>query len=234
MLALTNVKAGYGQAPVVHDVTLEVRAGEMVSLIGANGAGKSTILKTIMGAVRPLSGQVQFLDEDITGRPTPDIVRRGIVYVPEGKLVFEPLTVEENLRLGAYLVNDKQVVQERLEQAYALFPRLAERRNQRAGTLSGGERTMLAIARGLMSGPRLLMLDEPSLGLMPKLVTEMFATIAALKKTGLAILLVEQRAREALELADRGYVLRTGRIVASGSAAELLSGEVLVQAFLGR
>ncbi|MFO7311929.1 MAG: ABC transporter ATP-binding protein [Bacillota bacterium] len=234
MLALTNVKAGYGQVPVVHDVTLEVRAGEMVSLIGANGAGKSTILKTIMGAVRPLSGQVHFLDEDITGRPTPDIVRRGIVYVPEGKLVFEPLTVEENLRLGAYLVNDKQVVQERLERAYALFPRLAERRNQRAGTLSGGERTMLAIARGLMSGPRLLMLDEPSLGLMPKLVTEMFATIAALKKTGLAILLVEQRAREALELADRGYVLRTGRIVASGSAAELLSGEVLVQAFLGR
>ncbi|HEY8496620.1 MAG TPA: ABC transporter ATP-binding protein [Limnochordales bacterium] len=234
MLALSNVKAGYGHVPVVHDVTLEVRAGEMVSLIGANGAGKSTILKTIMGAVRPLSGQIRFLGEKITGRPTPDIVRRGIVYVPEGKLVFEPLTVEENLRLGAYLVNDKQVVQERLEQAYGLFPRLAERRNQRAGTLSGGERTMLAIARGLMSGPRLLMLDEPSLGLMPKLVTELFATIAALKQTGLAILLVEQRAREALELADRGYVLRTGRIVASGSAAELLSGEVLVQAFLGR
>ena len=234
MLALLNVKAGYGHVPVVRDVTLEVRAGEMVSLIGANGAGKSTILKTIMGAVRPLSGQIRFLGEKITGRPTPDIVRRGIVYVPEGKLVFEPLTVEENLRLGAYLVNDKQVVQERLEQAYGLFPRLAERRNQRAGTLSGGERTMLAIARGLMSGPRLLMLDEPSLGLMPKLVTELFATIAALKQTGLAILLVEQRAREALELADRGYVLRTGRIVASGSAAELLSGEVLVQAFLGR
>lgn len=234
MLTLSGVKAGYGPVPVVHDVTLEVRAGEMVSLIGANGAGKSTILKAIMGTVDRLGGRIRFLDEDITACRTPDIVRRGIVYVPEGKLVFEPLTVEENLRLGAYLVTDPAVIEKRLEQAYTLFPRLRERRHQKAGTMSGGERTMLAIARGLMTGPRLLMLDEPSLGLMPKLVSEMFATIAALKETGLALLLVEQRAREALALADRGYVLRTGRIVAAGTADELLAGDTLVQAFLGR
>jgi len=234
MLAVSDLKAGYGSVAVVHDVTLEVRPGEMVSLIGANGAGKSTILKAIMGTVARLGGRIRFLGEDITHRRTPEVVRRGIVYVPEGKLVFEPLTVEENLRLGAYLADDPRVVEERLEQAYGLFPRLKERRRQKSGTLSGGERTMLAIARGLMAGPKLLMLDEPSLGLMPKLVSEMFATIAALKETGLAILLVEQRAREALALADRGYVLRTGRIVASGPARELLAGETLVQAFLGR
>ena len=234
MLAVSDLKAGYGSVAVVHDVTLEVRPGEMVSLIGANGAGKSTILKAIMGTVARLGGRIRFLGEDITHRRTPEVVRRGVVYVPEGKLVFEPLTVEENLRLGAYLADDPRVVEERLEQAYGLFPRLKERRRQKSGTLSGGERTMLAIARGLMAGPKLLMLDEPSLGLMPKLVSEMFATIAALKETGLAILLVEQRAREALALADRGYVLRTGRIVASGPARELLAGETLVQAFLGR
>lgn len=234
MLTLSDIHVGYGQVPVVHGVSLEVRAGEMVSLLGANGAGKSTILKAIMGTAPAMSGTIRFQGQDITRSKTPDIVRRGIVYVPEGKLVFGPMTVDENLRLGAYLVDDKEEVERRLDDAYTMFPRLRERRTQKAGTMSGGERTMLAIARGMMSGPRLLMLDEPSLGLMPKLVTEMFGAIAALKHTGLAILLVEQRAREALELADRGYVLRTGRVVASGTSRELLTGDTLLQAFLGR
>ncbi|MBO8142795.1 MAG: ABC transporter ATP-binding protein [Firmicutes bacterium] len=232
MLQVADLKAGYGQAPVVRGVSLEVNAGELVCLLGANGAGKSTVLKSIMGTVKPVSGRVRFLGEDITGRPTPEIVGRGIVYVPEGKLVFAPLSVEENLRLGAYLVRDEETVRSRMEQAYELFPRLWERRGQRAGTLSGGEQTMLALARGLMAGPRLLLLDEPSLGLMPKLVGELFETVARLKETGLAVLLVEQRARQALALADRGYVLRTGRIVAAGTREELLSGDTLRQAFL--
>jgi branched-chain amino acid transport system ATP-binding protein len=202
-------------------------------VVGANGAGKSTLLKTITGALHPSKGLIQFNNEEISQRSTADIVRRGITYVPEARLIFGPLTVEENLELGAYILNDPEEVKRNLEEVYRLFPRLAERRLQQGGTLSGGEQQMLAIGRGLMSNPKLLMLDEPSLGLMPKLVDEMLEAVAKLKESGKTILLVEQKVRESLELADRGYVLQTGRTIQTGTGKELLNTDVIQKAFLG-
>jgi branched-chain amino acid transport system ATP-binding protein len=202
-------------------------------VVGANGAGKSTLLKTIAGALHPSQGSIQFVNQEISRLSTADIVRKGITYVPEARLIFGPLTVEENLELGAYILDDAEEVKKNLEYVYRLFPRLAERSLQQGGTLSGGEQQMLAIGRGLMSNPKLLMLDEPSLGLMPKLVDEMLEAVAKLKESGKTILLVEQNVRESLELSDRGYVLQTGRTIHQGTGKELLNAEIIKKAFLG-
>jgi len=233
MLKVSEIEVRYSGVPVIHNVSLEVNQGELVSVVGANGAGKSTLLKTITGALHPTRGSIQLDNEEISQLSTADIVRRGITYIPEARLIFGPLTVAENLELGAYILNDVEEVKRNLEEVYHLFPRLAERRLQQGGTLSGGEQQMLAIGRGLMSGPKLLMLDEPSLGLMPKLVDEMLEAVAKLKQAGKTILLVEQKVRESLELADRGYVLQTGRTIQQGTGKELLNTEVIQKAFLG-
>jgi len=233
MLRVSEIEVRYSGVPVIHNVSLEVNQGELVSVVGANGSGKSTLLKTITGALHPSKGSIQFGKEEITHLSTADVVRRGITYVPEARLIFGPLTVEENLELGAYILNDAKEMKKNLEEVYQLFPRLAERHLQQGGTLSGGEQQMLAIGRGLMSNPKLLMLDEPSLGLMPKLVDEMLEAVAKLKQAGKTILLVEQKVRESLELSDRGYVLQTGRTIQQGTGKELLNTEVIKKAFLG-
>jgi len=233
MLKVSEIEVRYSGVPIIHNVSLEVHEGELVSVVGANGAGKSTLLKTIAGALHPSRGSVQFEDQDISRLSTAGIVQRGITYVPEARLIFGPLTVQENLEIGAYILNDEEEMKKNLEEVYHLFPRLAERRLQLGGTLSGGEQQMLAIGRGLMSNPKLLMLDEPSLGLMPKLVDEMLEAVAKLKGTGKTILLVEQKVREALDLSDRGYILQTGRTIHQGTGKELLNSETIKKAFLG-
>ncbi len=233
MLRVSEIEVRYSGFPVIHNVSLEVNHGELVSVVGANGAGKSTLLKTVAGALHPSRGSIRFEDQEISRLSTADIVRKGITYVPEARLIFGPLTVEENLELGAYVINDIEEVKKNLEYIYHLFPRLAERSLQQGGTLSGGEQQMLAIGRGLMSNPKLLMLDEPSLGLMPKLVDEMLEAVAKLKESGKTILLVEQKVREALELSDRGYVLQTGRTIQEGTGKDLLDTETIQKAFLG-
>ncbi len=233
MLKVSEIEVCYSGVPVIHNVSLEVNRGELVSVVGSNGAGKSTLLKTITGSLHPSRGSIQFNDEEISKLSTADIVRRGMTYVPEARLIFGPLTVEENLELGGYILHDAGVLKKNLEEVYHLFPRLAERRLQQGGTLSGGEQQMLAIGRGLMSNPELLMLDEPSLGLMPKLVDEMLEAVVKLKQTGKTILLVEQKVRESLELSDRGYVLQTGRTIQQGTGKELLNTEIIQKAFLG-
>lgn len=233
MLKVNNIEVHYGGIPALHDVTFEVREGELVAMVGANGAGKSTVLKTIVGTLKPVSGNIEFKGVDITGRNSAEIVRLGITYVPEARHIFGPLTVEENLLLGAFTLSSKEQIEEGLEYVYELFPILSDRKKQQGGTLSGGEQQMLAIGRGLMSNPKLLMLDEPSLGLMPKLVDEMLEAVAKLKESGKTILLVEQNVREALELSDRGYVLQTGRTIYQGIGKELLNAEVIKKAFLG-
>jgi branched-chain amino acid transport system ATP-binding protein len=233
MLRVSEIEVRYAGVPIIHDVSLEVNQGELVSVVGANGSGKSTLLKTIAGALRPTKGSIQFDHQDISHLSTAAVVRKGITYVPEARLIFGPLTVQENLELGAYILNNDEEINKNLEDVYHLFPRLAERRLQMGGTLSGGEQQMLAIGRGLMSSPKLLMLDEPSLGLMPKLVDEMLEAVAKLKEAGKTILLVEQKVRESLELSDRGYVLQTGRTIHQGTGKELLNAEVIKKAFLG-
>lgn len=233
MLKVNKIKAHYEGIPALHEVTLEVNKGELVAMVGANGAGKSTALKAIVGAVSLVSGSIVFNGKDITHEQTAKIVRLGVVYVPESRRIFGPLTVEENLLLGAFTADSEEEVGEHLNHVYGLFPRLKERFRQRGETLSGGEQQMLAIGRGLMIRPKLLMLDEPSLGLMPKLVTELFKTISLLKEEGYTILLVEQNVREALEIADRGYILQTGRTIHSGKGAELLESDIVKKAFLG-
>ncbi len=233
MLKVSEIEVRYSGVPVIHNVSLEVNQGELVSVVGANGAGKSTLLKTIAGSLHPSKGSIQFEKDEISHFSTADIVRKGVTYVPEARLIFGPLTVHENLELGAYILEDVQAVQKNLDYVYHLFPRLAERRLQQGGTLSGGEQQMLAIGRGLMSNPKLLMLDEPSLGLMPKLVDEMLEAVAKLKESGKTILLVEQNVRESLELSDRGYVLQTGRTIHQGTGKELLTAEIIQKAFLG-
>ena len=233
MLEVSDLEAGYGRMKVLHGLSFNVQRGELVAFVGANGAGKSTLLKTLAGSITPFKGRIVFEGEDITHLSTPEVVERGVIYVPEARLIFSPLTVEENLELGAYTIRDEAVVKEALDFVYQLFPRLKERRRQRAGTLSGGEQQMLAIGRALMSNPKLLMLDEPSLGLMPKLVDEVLETVAQLKETGKTIILVEQNVREGLEIADRGYVLQTGRIVLQGRGEELLQSDLVRKAFLG-
>jgi len=233
MLRVNQIRVHYGGIPALHEVTFEVGEGELVAMVGANGAGKSTALKAVIGSVPTISGSIEFNGMDITGHNTAKIVRLGIVYVPEARHIFGPLTVEENLLLGAFTANSVEEVEKGLDYVYGLFPILKERSKQRGETLSGGEQQMLALGRGLMSRPKLLMLDEPSLGLMPKLVTEVFKAISLLKEEGHTILLVEQNVREALELADRGYVLQTGRTISSGQGKELLESEIVKKAFLG-
>lgn len=233
MLRVTEIEVRYSGIPVVHNVSLHVGQGELVTVVGSNGAGKSTLLKTIAGALHPTKGSIQFEGKDIHKLSTPDIVKLGITYIPEARLIFGPLTVEENLELGAYILNNSEETKKNLDFIYSLFPLLKERRSQLSGTLSGGEQQMLAIGRGLMSNPKLLMLDEPSLGLMPKLVDEMFEAVAKLRTIGKTILLVEQNVFESLDICDRGYVLQTGRTIQEGTGKELLNAEDIKKAFLG-
>jgi len=233
MLKVDKIKVHYGGILALHEVTFEVGEGELVAMVGANGAGKSTALKAIVGAVSPVSGKIEFDGTDITGENSAKIVRLGITYVPEARHIFGPLTVEENLLLGAFTADSEEEIEEGLDHVYELFPILKDRRKQKGETLSGGEQQMLAIGRGLMIRPKLLMLDEPSLGLMPKLVTEVFEAISLLKEEGHTILLVEQNVREALELADRGYILQTGRTIDSGRGKDLLESDIVRKAFLG-
>ena len=233
MLKVDKIKVHYGGIVALHEVSFEVGKGEVVAMVGANGAGKSTSLKAVVGAVSPVSGKIEFDGMDITGENSAKIVRMGITYVPEARHIFGPLTVEENLLLGAFTTDSKEDIEEGLSHVYTLFPILKDRRKQMGETLSGGEQQMLAIGRGLMIRPKLLMLDEPSLGLMPKLVTEVFEAVSLLKKEGHTILLVEQNVREALELADRGYILQTGRTVDSGRGRDLLESDIVKKAFLG-
>jgi branched-chain amino acid transport system ATP-binding protein len=233
ILDIDNIKVRYSGLPVLQGVSLQVSQGETVSVLGSNGAGKSTLLRAIMGTQHAYEGRIRFEGREIQKLDTEKIIRLGIIYVPEEKMLFGPLSVEENLNLGAYILSDTRQVRQNLEFVYTLFPKLKERQSQPASTLSGGEQQMVAIGRGLMSRPRILMLDEPSLGLAPLLVDEVFDTIRKLKEEGMTILLVEQNVREALDLADRGYVLQTGRIVGQGSGQELLASDMFREAFLG-
>lgn len=233
LLETKDIRVRYSGLPVLHGVSVEVNAGQTVCVVGANGAGKSTLLRAIMGSQSAFDGQILFLGQEIQNLATENIVRLGIVYVPEERMLFSPLSVEENLLLGAYILDDNAQIKRNLEFVYDLFPRLMERRHQAASTLSGGEQQMVAIGRGMMSGPRLLMLDEPSLGLAPLLVDEVLDTVRKLKAEGISILIVEQNVREALDLADRGYVIQTGRIVNQGSGEELLDSDIIRTAFLG-
>ena len=233
MLALSNVWTHYGNIPILKGVSLEVHEGEIVTLIGANGAGKTTLLKTISGLLQPTQGEILFLNKPIQGTPADKIVKRGLSHIPEGRRIFSRLTVEENLLLGAYLRNDTHAIQEDLKNIYHRFPILKERQSKLAGTLSGGEQQMLAISRGLMGNPTLLLMDEPSLGLAPRLVQDIFKIIREINKKGCTILLVEQNAHMALEIAHRGYVLETGRVTLSGLAYELASNEQVQKAYLG-
>jgi branched-chain amino acid transport system ATP-binding protein len=233
LLAVNDIKVRYSGVPVIHGLSVTVDRGETVCVVGANGSGKSAFLKSIMGAVPIFAGTVLFDGQEIRGRRTEEIVRMGITYVPEEKMLFTPLSVEENLLMGAYTLKDKERIHENLQSVYNLFPVLRERRNQAASTLSGGEQQMVAIGRGLMTNPRLLMLDEPSLGLAPRLVDEVLDTVRQLKAEGMTILLVEQNVREALEFADRAYVLQTGRTVLEGTGQELLETDMVRKVFLG-
>ena len=232
VLKVEDIHVYYGSIHAVKGVSFEVNEGEIVTLIGANGAGKSTILKTVSGLLHSRTGSITFLDHGIAGVPAHKIVYQGLAQVPEGRQVFLQMTVEENLEMGAYTRPNAEV-DPGLEKVYDQFPRLKERRKQIAGTLSGGEQQMLAMGRALMSSPRLMMLDEPSMGLAPILVDQIFDIIRSLHKNGTTILLVEQNAQMALSVADRGYVLETGKIVTSGSGKELLSDESVKKAYLG-
>jgi branched-chain amino acid transport system ATP-binding protein len=233
ILQIENIKVRYSGLPVLQGISLKVEAGETVCVLGANGAGKSTLIRAIMSTQPAFEGRIFFKDRQIQKLRTEEIVRLGVVCVPEEKMLFGPLSVEENLYLGAYVLNDPQQIQQNLEFVYELFPALKQRRKQPAATLSGGEQQMVAIGRGLMSRPLLLMLDEPSLGLAPLLVDEVLDTVRKLKEENMTILLVEQNVREALDLADRGYVLQTGRIVGEGTGKALLDGDMFREAFLG-
>ncbi len=234
MLTLKSVQAGYGRLVVLKGVSLHVRAGEVVTLIGGNGAGKSTLLKAVCGLVPVRRGAVEFAGEDLTRLPAERIVSLGLALVPEGRRVFSSLSVAANLELGAFHRRDRQQVRRDLEELMGRFPILRERASQPAGTLSGGEQQILAIARALMSRPRLLMLDEPSMGLAPKMLAQVYDILAELKRSGTTLLLVEQNARAALKLADRGYVLETGRIILQGTAAELQEDPEVQRAYLGK
>ncbi|HHL2581767.1 TPA: high-affinity branched-chain amino acid ABC transporter ATP-binding protein LivF [Yersinia enterocolitica] len=232
MLSFNQVSAHYGKIQALHQVSLHIQQGEIVTLIGANGAGKTTLLGTLCGEPRATEGSIIFGEQDITGWQTARIMREAIAIVPEGRRVFSRMTVEENLAMGGFFA-DRQQYQQRIERVYDLFPRLFERRVQRAGTMSGGEQQMLAIGRALMSQPKLLLLDEPSLGLAPIIILQIFDTIQQLREEGMTIFLVEQNANQALKLADRGYVLENGRIVLEDAGAALLANEAVRSAYLG-
>lgn len=233
MLKIDNIDVYYGAIHALKGISLEVKEGEIVTLIGANGAGKSTTLRTISGLLKPKTGSITFLGQDIAGVRAHEIVKKGISQVPEGRRVFAEMTVMENLDLGAFVRKDKAGIQQDLKHVFELFPRLEERKNQSAGTLSGGEQQMLAMGRALMSRPKLLLLDEPSMGLAPLLIKEIFNIIVDINKSGTTVLLVEQNANMALSIANRAYVLETGRITLSGSAQELAASEDVRKAYLG-
>ena len=232
MLQVRGINVFYGNIHAIKDISFEVAKGEIVTLIGANGAGKSTILKTVSGLLRPKSGSVSFLGSEIRSLPPHEIVKRGLAHVPEGRRIFLRMTVQENLEMGGF-TRPGPVDQKALANVYERFPRLRERMRQQAGTLSGGEQQMLSMGRALMSRPKLLMLDEPSMGLAPLLVEQIFEIIVEFRRAGVTILLVEQNARMALSIADRGYVLETGRVVKSSAASELLQDDDVRRAYLG-
>ncbi|MBF0468614.1 MAG: ABC transporter ATP-binding protein [Desulfamplus sp.] len=237
MLRIKNLKCGYGRIMAIQGVSLSVRQGELISIIGANGSGKSTLLLAICGLLKTWDGEILFKDNDLKGMSPQSIVRQGISMVPEGRQIFAPLSVMDNLKMGGYTMYRKGLkkqVEQDLETIMDMFPILRERQNQLAGTLSGGEQQMLAIGRALMARPSLLVLDEPSMGLAPKIVEMIFATIQGLRQEGVTILLVEQNARAALKIADRGYVLETGKMVLQGSAEELLVDDDVKRAYLGK
>ncbi|MBQ1251775.1 MAG: ABC transporter ATP-binding protein [Firmicutes bacterium] len=234
MLEIRNLVVSYGGIEAVKDISLDVTEGQIVTLIGANGAGKSTTLKSIAGIVKPKNASIKFMGEEIVGK-TPDyIVSKGITLVPEGRRVFPNLTVAENLKIGAYLKKDKKQIKADMDYVYELFPRLQEREWQLAGTLSGGEQQMLAVGRALMSHPKLIMMDEPSLGLAPLIVKEIFEIIKTINKEGITVLLIEQNANMALKVADKGYVMETGNLKMEGTGAELLANEEIKEAYLGK
>ena len=232
MLKIKDLNINYGGINAVHDVSFEVEEGSIITLVGANGAGKSSILRSIAGVVTPKSGTIEFCGEDITGKSAEQVVKKGITLVPEGRRIFPDLTVLENIRIGAYLRKDN--LDDDINWVDDLFPRLKERSWQMAGTLSGGEQQMLAVARALMSRPKLMMMDEPSLGLAPLIVRDIFTIIKEINKNGVTILLIEQNANMALKTADRGYVLETGRVKIEGTGAELLANEEVKKAYLGK
>ena len=233
MLSIKNLSVRYGGIHALRDISFDVPAGQIVTLIGANGAGKSTILRTISGLLRTKTGNVLFEGNSVAAMAPEEIVKKGISQVPEGRRIFANMSVEENLELGAYIRSDKPGIRKDIDKVFERFPRLGERRKQIAGTLSGGEQQMLAIGRGLMSQPRLLLLDEPSMGLAPLLVKEIFSIIKEINASGTTILLVEQNANMALSIAHQAYVLETGRITLSGSAKELMESEEVRKAYLG-
>jgi branched-chain amino acid transport system ATP-binding protein len=233
MLSINQLRSGYGKIEVLQDVDLTIEQGQIVTLIGANGAGKTTLMKTISGLIRPTAGSIEFAGQSIARQPPHKIVGLGLSQVPEGRAILKRMTVLDNLRMGAFLRGDAEIGQD-IEAVFARFPALAERRQQIAATLSGGEQQMLAIGRALMARPSLLLLDEPSLGLAPKFITRIFLTLRELKSEGKTILLVEQNARQALQVADRGYVMERGRIVLSGSGQELLNMPEVQRTYLGQ
>ncbi|KOO48361.1 ABC transporter ATP-binding protein [Viridibacillus arvi] len=233
MLKVNDINVFYGNIQALKGVSLEVNEGEIVTLIGANGAGKSTLLKTLSGLLKPKQGTIEYLGSSIAGKQAQSIVKAGISHVPEGRRVFANMTVEENLELGAYLRKDKDGIAKDLQRVFELFPRLLERRKQQSGTLSGGEQQMLAMGRAIMAKPKLLLLDEPSMGLAPLMVKTIFSIVKEINKEGTTILLVEQNAHMALSVADRAYVIETGRVVLSGTAKELKETEQVKAAYLG-
>lgn len=233
MLKITDLQVYYGVIQAIKGISFEVNEGEIIALIGANGAGKTTSLQTVSGMINPNIGKIEFLDQDITKTPSHKIVKMGMAHVPEGRRVFAELTVLENLKMGAYTRKNSTEIAENLEHVYKRFPRLEERKSQLAGTLSGGEQQMLAMGRALMSNPKIILMDEPSMGLSPILVSEIFDIIQKINESGTTVLLVEQNAKKALSIAHRAYVLETGNIVLQGEASELMNDDSVKKAYLG-
>ncbi|NLY43515.1 MAG: ABC transporter ATP-binding protein [Clostridiaceae bacterium] len=233
MLEINKLSVKYDNIRVLHYISMQIRKGEMVALIGANGAGKTTVLRTISGLLKAESGEILFEGKDITKMSSHNIVASGIVHVPEGRQIFTKMTIEENLKLGAYLQRDKSVIKRNFEKVFSLFPILKQRLHQQAGTLSGGEQQMLAIGRALLGNPKLLLLDEPSMGLSPIMTQQVFSVLESLKKEGITMLLVEQNAYEALEISDRAYILETGNITLEGRSSDLIQDPNVKKAYLG-
>ena len=233
MLRVENIDVAYGDVQVLHDVSIDINQGELIAVIGSNGAGKSTLLKTISGILTPKNGVIYFNDEEISSKPPNKIVEKGIIQIPEGRLLFPGMSIRENLEMGAYRLKSKTEINERYEEVFEMFPILKERETQLAGTLSGGEQQMLAIGRGLMAKPKLLMFDEPSLGLAPVLVQDIFDIIKSIRKQGITVLLVEQNVQATLKFCDRAYVLENGKIVMEGTGQQLLNDDHVKEAFLG-
>lgn len=233
MLVVKNLVAGYSKIPAIHDISFEVKEGQIVALLGSNGAGKTTTLRAITGTIPVFAGSIEYNGKSIVGTPVHEIVRLGIGMVPEGRRLFPKMSVVDNLMMGAFSIKDKKAVLTKLEEVYDIFPRLAERKSQIAGTMSGGEQQMVAIGRGLMCFPKLLILDEPSLGIMPKLVAEIFDFIKKINETGVTILIVEQNAKETLEFADYAYVFANGETAIAGTSEELLNNDRVQKIYLG-